>query len=57
VGIEAAREVPVHRQEVYDEIQRSNQEALTEDHPQVPHFLPKPPAPASSKPAPALAAR
>jgi carbon storage regulator len=29
VGIEAPREVPVHRQEVYDEIQKNNQEALT----------------------------
>ena len=57
VGIEAAREVPVHRQEVYDEIQRSNKEALTEDHPQVPHFPAKPPAGAPSKPAPAMAAR
>ena len=57
VGIEAAREVPVHRQEVYDEIQRSNKEALTENHPQVPRFLPKPPAPAPSKPASAMAAR
>jgi carbon storage regulator len=29
VGIEAPAEVPVHRQEVYDEIQRSNQQAIT----------------------------
>lgn len=29
LGIEAPTEVPVHRQEVYDEIQRSNQAALT----------------------------
>ncbi len=28
VGIEAPKEVPVHRQEVYDEIQKSNQEAV-----------------------------
>ena len=49
VGIEAAREVPVHRQEVYDEIQRNNREALTENHPQLPHFLGKPPAPAPAK--------
>ena len=28
VGIEAPAEVPVHRQEVYDEIQRSNQQAI-----------------------------
>ena len=29
VGIEAPSDVPVHRQEVYEEIQRSNQQALT----------------------------
>lgn len=28
LGIEAPAEVPVHRQEVYDEIQQNNQEAL-----------------------------
>jgi carbon storage regulator len=29
IGIEAPRDVPVHRQEVYDEIQRNNKQALT----------------------------
>ena len=29
VGIEAPADVPVHRQEVYEEIQRNNREALT----------------------------
>ena len=29
VGIEAPSDVPVHRKEVYEEIQRSNQGALT----------------------------
>ncbi|HEY5297137.1 MAG TPA: carbon storage regulator CsrA [Verrucomicrobiae bacterium] len=29
IGIEAPASVPVHRQEVYEEIQRSNQEAMT----------------------------
>ncbi len=29
LGIEAPADVPVHRQEVYEEIQRSNQQALT----------------------------
>ena len=28
IGIEAPAEVPVHRHEVYEEIQRSNQQAL-----------------------------
>lgn len=30
VGIEAPPSVPVHRQEVYEEIQRNNQQALTQ---------------------------
>jgi carbon storage regulator len=29
IGIEAPATVPVHRQEVYEEIQRNNQQALT----------------------------
>lgn len=29
LGIEAPSDVPVHRQEIYDEIQKSNQAALT----------------------------
>ncbi|HZL14455.1 MAG TPA: carbon storage regulator CsrA [Verrucomicrobiae bacterium] len=32
IGIEAPAEVPVHRQEVYEEIQRSNQQALTQQN-------------------------
>jgi len=39
LGIEAPREVPVHRQEVYDEIHKNNQEALTDPHPKVPQLL------------------
>jgi carbon storage regulator len=31
IGIEAPASVPVHRQEVYEEIQRSNQQALTKE--------------------------
>ncbi len=49
VGIEAAREVPVHRQEVYDEIQRNNKEALTENRPQLPHLITPTPAPVKPK--------
>lgn len=29
IGIEAPSDVPIHRREVYEEIQRSNQQALT----------------------------
>jgi carbon storage regulator len=36
VGIEAPADVPVHRQEVYEEIQRNNREALTQGRPTVP---------------------
>lgn len=40
VGIEAPKSVPVHRQEVYAEIQRNNQEALalTRQHGTVPRL-------------------
>jgi len=30
VGIDAPADVPVHRQEIYDEIQQSNRQALTQ---------------------------
>jgi len=39
LGIEAPKEVPVHRQEVYDEIHKNNQEALTDPHPKLPQLL------------------
>jgi len=57
VGIEAAKEVPIHRQEVYDEIQRNNQEALTANRPPLSHFLTKATARPPSKPAPVFVAR
>lgn len=44
LGIEAPKEVPVHRQEVYDEIQRNNREALTEGQTPLPRLSPKTPA-------------
>ena len=36
VGIEAPKSVPVHRQEVYAEIQKSNHEALATDRAALP---------------------
>jgi carbon storage regulator len=39
VGIEAPRDVPVHRQEVYDEIHHNNVEAMTESRPQLPRVF------------------
>jgi carbon storage regulator len=44
VGIDAPMEIPVHRQEVYDEIQKSNKESLTDSRT-------KPPQLASGRPA------
>jgi carbon storage regulator len=38
IGIEAPASVPVHRQEVYEEIQRSNREALTKQNTALPKF-------------------
>ncbi|HWH71758.1 MAG TPA: carbon storage regulator CsrA [Candidatus Sulfotelmatobacter sp.] len=49
VGIEAPAEVSVHRQEVYEEIQRNNQQALTQ--PKAP--LPKLPLRKAAVPPPA----
>ena len=39
LGIQAPRDVPVHRQEVYEEIQRANQEALTTGRPAIPKMV------------------
>ena len=38
LGIEAPKEVPVHRQEVYDEMQKNNRAALSDPHPKLPHL-------------------
>lgn len=39
IGIDAPADISIHRQEVYDEIQRSNKEAATPDQPVVPKIL------------------
>ena len=41
IGIEAPASVPVHRQEVYDEIQHNNREALTNNQHPLPRLAPK----------------
>ena len=49
IGIEAPADVPVHRQEVYEEIQRNNQQALVRPAASLPKLLTpknKPAAPA-----------
>ena len=50
LGIEAPADVPVHRQEVYDEIQRSNRAALTTGRPKPQSPLKPDDAPADSPP-------
>jgi carbon storage regulator len=55
VGIEAPSDVPVHRQEVYDEIQRNNKQALTTQKaplPRIPLAKIKSPAAAAPKSVP-----
>lgn len=43
IGVEAPSSVPVHRQEVYDEIQRSNQQAATAPSTPLPKLTPPKP--------------
>src|SRR5262245_50989027 len=51
LGIEAPADVPVHRQEVYDEIQRNNQAALSHGRPATrPPAGPKPVKPGGGNP-------
>jgi carbon storage regulator len=54
LGITAPPEVPVHRQEVYDEIQTNNVEALTDKQSPLPRLNPNgPPAPSALSGVPA----
>jgi carbon storage regulator len=48
VGIDAPIDIPVHRQEVYDEIQKSNKEALTDSRTKLPRLSPNQPGRAMS---------
>jgi carbon storage regulator len=41
IGVEAPSSVPVHRQEVYDEIQRNNQQALMQQNITLPKLTPQ----------------
>ena len=44
LGISAPSDVPVHRQEIYDEIQRNNQQAVTKGRqpaPRIPTAVPQ----------------
>jgi len=48
VGIEAPTSIPVHRQEVYDEIQKANLEALNQPQMELPRLTVKKSAPEPS---------
>jgi carbon storage regulator len=41
IGIQAPSDIPVHRQEIYEEIRSSNQQAVTEHGQALPKIKPK----------------
>lgn len=47
LGIDAPADVPVHRQEVYEEIQKNNREALNQSRPKLPRLSANNPPPKS----------
>ncbi len=58
LGIDAPADVPVHRQEVYEEIQKNNREALNQSRPKLPRLSankPPPKSPAAAAPIAAAA--
>jgi carbon storage regulator len=55
LGIEAPASVPVHRQEVYEEIQKNNREALTKNRPKLPRLAANTPATGSAPAVPPAA--
>ena len=53
LGIEAPNTVPVHRQEIYDEIQKNNREALRSERTRPPRLASRDPHPPEPVPQPA----
>jgi carbon storage regulator len=49
LGIEAPPDIPVHRQEIYDEIQQNNRQALRAGRPAPPKINRKEPVPISDR--------
>ncbi|NBV25217.1 MAG: carbon storage regulator [Proteobacteria bacterium] len=54
IGIEAPSEIPVHRLEVYEEIQRNNREALHTERPVLPRLSAVPPSALAASPLPSV---
>jgi len=55
IGIAAPANVPVHRQEIYEEIQRNNKEALTQQRQKVPKLPSRKNSQTDVEPMPAIA--